>query len=776
MKHSKQDIEELVNQLEQSTKLKKNGKCIKFSNTVNGTNIQLDSWKFLDWDYGKDKIKLPIQARGLFTFNDEEILVRGYDKFFNVNEKQFTQEDSLKKNTIGPYDVTLKENGCIIFISGYHDQIIVCSKHSTGQRDETVRNHALEGEHHLKRQLGDKLFELAQYLYSNNLTAIAELCDDEFEEHVLSYPKDKSGLYLHGLNYNTIEFNTVPIKDVNEFAKTWGFKLIEYLTYDNVDQLFEFLHDCSKTGTYDQREVEGFVIRCKKLDNSDFFFKYKFEEPYLLYRQFREVTRQLIDGVPIHSIRMKKNKYITRKYLEFANNLFQQQPNLKSQFLEGHGIIKVRQLFLEHLHESTGMNLLNLDEKFKEPEKLDTVKYVIIPIATIGCGKTTLFMTLNNLFPDWIHIQNDNVAKKAKLKVTELCLKALDNNRVVLFDRNNSERRERKQIFDTINQKRGDYIDDIINLKYIGLNFINDVSDDELWDITFNRIKNRGNNHQSIQFENDPNLVINVMKGFIKRFQNVDTNIPPDSNFDLMIKLNINSSLENVKTVINKIHNQYPDLIKSVPSDSEINSAFESALNYKPTFIKDMTTTKLDPQYYGISINSTHVYKLLESISDNENYKSMKEQKFIQEEFHVTLAHISSSKGNKQKWKNIIKKLGLGDSNQGKNELDFKADIKPLQFVVNEGKLICIKVELLRIKQGELEIEIDIEPLNLHLHITVGCFPPTLAYQSNTTLTELYKDSMDLKKDGIYEIGDDRLKVVNLKHDIIEDQPLFVYF
>ncbi len=44
------------------------------------------------------------------------------------------------------------------------------------------------------------------------------------------------------------------------------------------------------------------MIRCKmshdpeKLPYQDWFFKYKFEEPYLMYRQWRECTKALIAG------------------------------------------------------------------------------------------------------------------------------------------------------------------------------------------------------------------------------------------------------------------------------------------------------------------------------------------------------------------------------------------------------------------------------------------------------------------------------------------------
>ncbi|KAI5955050.1 trl1 [Candida jiufengensis] len=799
--NTKEEVKNLCIQLEESTKLKRNGKCIKFTNNVYNTSIPIDSWKFLDFDYGKDKIKLPIQARGLFTFNDEEIVIRGYDKFFNVGEKPMTKEEDLRANTSGPYDVTLKENGCIIFIGGLHTgDIVVCSKHSTGFRDDNTRNHAIEGELQLRKQLGDaKVKELAKYLFDNNLTAISELCDDEFEEHVLPYPKDKSGLYLHGLNYNTINFKTVSINEVNKFADDWGFKLIEYLSFNEYDELFTFLNKCSETGTYNKREVEGFVIRCKKA-NDDFFFKYKFEEPYLLYRQFREVTRQLIDGVPSHSVRMKKNKLITKKYLEFVEDLFAKEPELKENFAKGHGIIKVRQLFLDHLHETNGMNLLTIDAKLTEELKSlnleDITKYIIVPVATIGCGKTTVFNTLHLLFPDWIHIQNDNIPNKSKLKIVDLALKALDNYPVVLFDRNNSEFRERKQIFTSIFEKRDTYIDPMIQLKYIGINFINDeVNDDQLWDITYGRIKERGDNHQSIKVNSNEQLTVSVMKGFIKRFRPIDPTKSPDSQFDHVINLKLNqpnSSLENVKLIINNLSETYPDLITTKPTSEQIEKAFKESLDYKPTFTKTFGNNKSndnnnnpakkkEPTYFGISLQPQRILKSLNLIESHIQYQNLQKENLVQDKFHITLAHIASTKNkeNKKKWQKILKSIGLEKYEEGKNPLDFKSNIKLQQIVINHNKLICIKAQIHSIYNTKGEV-IEIEPLNKYIHVTIGCFPPSKPVDSNATIEFIYKgrEINDLLADGIYEVDGDVIEVKNFGDDDaveFEDQQLFAF-
>ncbi|KAI6903673.1 hypothetical protein KC348_g15604, partial [Hortaea werneckii] len=131
------EISEMIRGLENNQGKKKGpgGYSVK-KNTfdVEGSNIKVDSWRMQDWEYKKPQ--LPTYARGLFTTIDSaghpEIAVRGYDKFFNHGEVRETEWPNVEANTRGPYELSVKENGCIIFISGLEDgTLIVCSKHST---------------------------------------------------------------------------------------------------------------------------------------------------------------------------------------------------------------------------------------------------------------------------------------------------------------------------------------------------------------------------------------------------------------------------------------------------------------------------------------------------------------------------------------------------------------------------------------------------------------------------------------------------------------------
>ncbi len=237
-----QAVQTLIHDLEEGTKRGKSKKTFSCKGTgfnVSGSsnNLVVQSWRFQDWDYKRPD--LPTQARGLFTTKNEkgqpEICIRGYDKFFNQEEVNLTQWRNIENYTKGPYELSLKENGCIIFISGLWDgTLLVCSKHSTGPRNNEL-SHAVAGEGWINKQLaaiGKTRADLAKELRSRNATAVAELCDDDFEEHILAYDKDKAGLYLHGININIPEFMTYPGDQVQAFAAEWGYQKTDYLVID----------------------------------------------------------------------------------------------------------------------------------------------------------------------------------------------------------------------------------------------------------------------------------------------------------------------------------------------------------------------------------------------------------------------------------------------------------------------------------------------------------------------------------------------------------------
>lgn len=784
-----QNLVLLQQKLETATGLKR-GKARKFVNNVNNSDHQVVSWKFNEWDYYKNFV--PCQARGLFTL-DSKIVVRGYDKFFNVNEVSYTKESSLRE-TQGPYLLTVKENGCIIFVGGLADgTLIVCSKNSTGNRDDLTRNHAVAGEQRLEKELatvGKSRKELAQFLAKNNITLVMELCDDSFEEHILEYSGDNSGLYIHGINYNLIDFKTCPMRQVEAFAKEWGFKCVQSFQFFEFLKLFEFLHQCETSGTWNKREIEGFVIRCKR-NGSDFFFKYKFDQPYLLYRSFREVTKLFLSGKQYNEILKKfgHDKYIVSRYLQFITKYFEQHPEEKELYLKGFGIIKVRKHFLFSLglNEISGINLVSINDQLSQETDADNSinKYILIPIATIGCGKTTIANTLVDLL-GWSHVQNDNISSKLKNKLVVDCLKELILTDVVICDRNNHQKGARKQLFEQFYKNKVDYLSNEFNLIIIGLNFIPELNPEELFKITHERISLRGDNHQSIKNDTDPNLARSVMNRFIKQFQPLDQNTYPDNEFDMVLNVDYrHDCIDNVIKILTSLKQEY-GVLEEVPPMDAIKSSYAKALEYKPEFTKKFSNStpktkhnKRKVNYFGIRIIAPIIEILNKFTSNNELWNFLNSIDRVQSEFHVTIGHSNSARGDVQVEKSwnklyllIPQEMLLDNSKKELDYLDYYYSLKLVRLIICD-QLICVQVEILGTKNSKLE-PIKLPFINNIPHITIGTFKDEIKpFQSNIILQQLSTEFGLELPNSVYTLSNGfKIQTINL--DIhLDDQRLF---
>ncbi|KAL4905813.1 hypothetical protein BDW74DRAFT_177513 [Aspergillus multicolor] len=678
--------------LENKGVTKKSFNCRKTTFKIGKTGgVSADSWKFMDWDYKRHD--LPTYARGLFTAKRKdgtpEIVTRGYDKFFNIDEVNNTQWRNIEHNTQGPYELSVKENGCIIFISGLEDgSLLVCSKHSTGARTDTDRSHAQVGEEWIERHVatvGKSTADLARQLREMNATAVGELCDDSFEEHVLAYDPASSGIYLHGINFNLPEFATLPSSEVHRFADAWGFKKANFVVYDDLKSVKTFLEKCAQTGSWDGRDTEGFVIRCKMSENGhgtyrDWFFKYKFEEPYLMYRQWRECTKAMLSG---KAPKIKKHKKVTEEYLAYARQQFALKPELRECYQHNHGIIAMRDGFLKE----RGLNGAQIIQMEAENVTRDIV---LVPIASIGCGKTTVGLALTKLF-GWGQVQNDNIpqVKNKPKKFAAEILNQLMDKPVVIADKNNNMKRERTTLMD-------DVAAGMPNVRFVALQYVHEPKDMMLpliREVTRKRVLERGDNHQTIRAGTKAKEeVISIMEGFLKRFEAIDVEHEPDQNFDEVIDLDVvASSRENLEKVVNALHSAYPQLVTQVPSAQELDDAINYAtseyaveVDHSASYSKSKSSKQNNKndnndtstsnsainieakvrkiEYFGISLPTSSVTDLLHSLFANPAatpeksrlYHQLVKSRRVQPAFHVTLIHKASKTANPEVWESLV--------------------------------------------------------------------------------------------------------------------------
>lgn len=778
-----------------SAKVKQAGKafsCKKTSFPVQNSsqNLKVDSWRFQDWDYKRDD--LPTYARGLFTGLDElnqpEICIRGYDKFFNTGEVESTKWENITRDTRGPYELSLKENGCIIFISGLHDgSLLVCSKHSTGPRADADVSHAIAGERWVDRQLariGKTRQELAFELRKRNATAVAELCDDDFEEHILAYTKDDAGLYLHGINLNTPEFITYSGPQVQAFADDWGFKRTDFLVIDDITKVRTFLEGVAETGHYNGRDVEGFVIRCKSNHfatgrHQDWFFKYKFEEPYLMYRQWRECTKSLISG---KQPRYKKHIAITEEYLLYARRQFADNPEKAKEYNQNHGIIALRNDFLREKNLK-GSDIIRMEYAAAggAPEEVKG-DIILVPIATIGCGKTTIAIALQRLF-GWGHVQNDNITGKGRPpRFTKEVLTQLGSAPVVVADRNNAQKHERKQIIEDVKQAH-------MTARLVALNFVHTpAAIDQIRKVTQNRVFARGDNHQTIHAATDTNKFFGIMEGFIQRYEPLVADQRPDDGFDAVIDLNpVKDSRENLETAVSSLHNLYPKLFTDMPTSEDLDEAINFALNeYRPDLRHDIgdrgpktknanknkvghghvqsnkgqkltprqpakpqqqVTQKKKPlEFISVQLRHADILNVLENAfskkgaSTAQFFRQLQQSQRVQKEFHVTLMHRASSKTKPELWTKysaLHEAAGGGENRLGSCKIQ-------LERVVFDDRLMAVVVRI---------VDENWESANSIPHITIGTRSEDIKPKESNDLLQRWLTVGCGDKTGIGEVG-----------------------
>lgn len=687
---------ELVEQLEISAaSSNRKGRARKNTYHLWGhPEIGITSWKYMDWDYYAPN--LPVYARGLFTIGDR-IVVRGYDKFFNIDEVLSTKWEDLIAHTTGPYCATTKENGCIIFISGYDGKLVVTSKHSTGPRDDS-KNHSAVGQQWVRKYLdavGKTEQELAEELEHESITAVGELCDDAFEEHVLAYKPSEAGIYLTGLNSNQRTFFTRPMEEVAEFARKYGFRETKYTVKDDINALKAFVESCSTDGSWQGREIEGFVVRCKR-DGQDFFFKYKFDEPYFMYRQWREVTKSYLQNPNAPPKFHPKHRESCTRYLQFLTKYIPSHPEYRTLILNDHkGIIDLRNRFLEYC----GMNEQELLNMFVAdlPKK-----YILVPIAILGCGKTTVSVALSVL-NDWGHCQNDDIPS-GKNKVKQYILNLIDSleeHDVVIADRNNHQLRERTQLITDLTQEsaaRG------YELVFVALNFLPEGVTPKVWDITSNRVKNRAGQHQTITDMPDK-MVTNIMKGFVGRFQPLMPSASPDDQFDSIVNLSIDkdSSEKNVRAVCDHMRKHYGMNLEF--TDEQFHNAMRAAFAYQPKPLVKNTPTR-NPKFFGVKVKGDIKQLVLQQFAELPEFLQKYNVSFL-EEFHVTLAHANHKHRFRKLCKEFHKSLA---SAKDVLELDLNqpADVTVKEICWNE-RIMALRVDL----EG-------IESENAIPHITVA--------------------------------------------------------
>ncbi len=174
----------------------------------------------------------------------------------------------------------------------------------------------------------------------------------------------------------------------------------------SIPQVKDFAEEIGRSGKWNGEALEGFVVRTTvgspptdgKADayaspyapGSSFFFKIKFDEPYMMYRDWREITKSLLSrGESANLPKNKMKRPETKTYVEWVRKEIKHHPMLFEGYTKGHGIIATRGRFLEWLETDDGKKgkkKVETDEEASQAASKTFGKTIIMPIAVPGLG------------------------------------------------------------------------------------------------------------------------------------------------------------------------------------------------------------------------------------------------------------------------------------------------------------------------------------------------------------------------------------------------------
>jgi tRNA ligase len=188
------------------------------------------------------------------------------------------------------------------------------------------------------------------------------------------------------------------------FAREWGFIPTPSFELPSVQDVKTFTDEIGRNGTWNGEALEGFVVRTTVVRSgtsaadarppyvagSSFFFKVKFDEPYMMYRDWREITKALLargEGANLPKSKMTRPE--TKVYVKWVRNEIKRHPALFDGYAKGHGVIATRERFLRWLEteeEENDKKKAEIAEGVAATSDKDFGKTIIMPIAVPGVG------------------------------------------------------------------------------------------------------------------------------------------------------------------------------------------------------------------------------------------------------------------------------------------------------------------------------------------------------------------------------------------------------
>jgi tRNA splicing ligase len=480
----------------------------------------------------------------------------------------------------------------------------------------------------------------------------------------------------------------------------------------------------STTSVEKTRDIEGWVIRCK-LDDQPWYFKFKIYYPYMMYRQWRELTKEVIQKKPI----TKLANPLCEMYLTWVQNQIIEKPEMFKSYMESKGIYHVRDEFLKSINQG---NIRQIGRGHG--------RTLIVPIATIGAGKTILGSILARYY-NVHHIQNDNLVVKPKGRQSgaflfnDEIIQGLATHSIVYADRNNHLLDMRNEFLLHVRHRMPD-------VQIIFIHWPIGTRQNEIFKITRDRVIKRGENHQSLTPGRSGNFE-SILWKFLKERQDLtdqeyldyretpmDESQEDDVHYERACKLDLDLAaplLKNIRRAVSFIQSHAPMAASwdPLPENQEIQKVVEEIETEPITVIKDMGRAKRTVTYYGVQImNSNELREHLMEAASLPSHLVVKE-----DDLHVTMLFLNrNQRGMKaQKPKRGPKASNLRAQDQSSDVIDLSSYDEATEnnlmvsVVLSElrfdGETAAFKVESLNPLNPENALPSPIQP---DLHVTMA--------------------------------------------------------
>ena len=280
---SKEDLtnDDVVKQLRNNPFVKE-----KEMGNISSFNFTRDAFYKKHWDEQTTK------ARGLFIdTRDNSIKLRGYSKFWNVNEMDATKILNLQGTLSFPVTAYVKENGFLGLIS-YNkdtDDLMFATKSVVDYASQEGDLVNVFKDLYMELSTQEEKQNLLDFVKSNNKTVICECVHQEKDPHIIEYPTNR--IYLLDIISNDFEGKKEEYKNLQIAAKSFGLICKEKaFTFDNWEDFYGwYLEVTDEDYQYNGRNIEGFVIE----DSAGFMVKLKLAY-YNFWKMMRGITHSVL--------------------------------------------------------------------------------------------------------------------------------------------------------------------------------------------------------------------------------------------------------------------------------------------------------------------------------------------------------------------------------------------------------------------------------------------------------------------------------------------------